>query len=66
MCGTSFNKFDRTINLKPMQRAELIEVVEPMTDTIPFPLVKLRLFNDTEFKTNDDDQALLKILMDEM
>src|SRR5574343_18230 len=41
LCQTTFNKFDRTITLKPTIRTKIVEVLEPVSDTIPFPLVRV-------------------------
>mmetsp|Transcript_15543 Transcript_15543/g.15508 ORF Transcript_15543/g.15508 Transcript_15543/m.15508 type:complete len:777 (+) Transcript_15543:188-2518(+) len=64
LCTTSFNKFDRTITLKPTNRTKLIEVVEPSTPEIPFPLVRLQHYDETpQQASTEEDQTILKLLV---
>jgi Lon-like ATP-dependent protease len=63
LASTKFNKFDKTIMLKPSQRVRLLEVVEPVSESIPFPLVKIEPIPDLITNvTNEEDQAMLKVL----
>lgn len=63
LCQTSFNKFDRTVVLKPLNRTKLIEVVEPVSDTVPFPLVKVEHIPEPiNSVSSEEDQTFLKLL----
>ncbi|CAG9329977.1 LON_3 [Blepharisma stoltei] len=67
ICTTSFNKFDRTITLKPVNRTKLIEVIEPSTAEIPFPLVKLQHYDETPQQArSEEDKAILKLLAQQL
>ena len=64
LCQTSFNKFDRTIVLKPLNRTKLIEVVEPISDKVPFPLVKVQHIPEPITSVlAEEDQIILKLLV---
>lgn len=63
LCQTTFNKFDKTVTLKPLVRTRLIEVVEPVSETVPFPLVRVEnLQEPINNVTSEEDQAILKVL----
>lgn len=63
LCQTTFNKFDKTVTLKPLVRTKLIEVVEPVSETVPFPLVKVENISEPiNNVTSEEDQTMLKVL----
>jgi ATP-dependent Lon protease len=63
LCTTNFNKFDKTIYLKPINRTKLIEVVEPASETIPFPLIKVQHIPEpTKVVSKVEDEQALKVL----
>ena len=63
LCQTSFNKFDRTIVLKPLNRTRLLQVVEPISDSVPFPLVKVEHIPEPlNSVTSEEDITILKLL----
>ena len=63
LASTKFNKFDKTIMLKPSARTRLVEVVEPVSESVPFPLVRVENIPDLVTNvTSDEDQAMLKLL----
>ena len=63
LCQTTFNKFDRTITLKPTIRTKIIEVLEPVSESVPFPLVRVENIPEPiQNLTSPDDQMMLKVL----
>lgn len=64
LCQTKLNKIERSILLKPIQRTKLVEVVENVSDTVPFPLVRVEHITEPLlYLTSEEDQAILKILV---
>ena len=63
LASTKFNKFDKTVMLKPLNRTKFIEVVEPVSESVPFPLVRVEHILDlTTNVTSEEDQTMLKVL----
>ena len=63
LCQTTFNKFDRTITLKPRIRTKIIEVLEPVSESVPFPLVRVENIPEPiDNLSSADDQMMLKVL----
>jgi len=66
LCKTSFNKFDRTITLDPLHRVKFTEVLEPPSGETPFPLVKLHHFEEESQIQSEDDQTMMKLLVEKL
>ena len=63
LCQTIFNKFGRTIVLKPLNRTRLLQIVEPISDTVPFPLVRVQdIPEPLNSVTSEEDLTILKLL----
>jgi Lon-like ATP-dependent protease len=63
-CEPTFDRFDKSITLKPKNRVELLEVLEPPSTDIPFPLVKVRHYEDgLSMATSEEDQTILRLLI---
>jgi len=66
VCKTSFNKFDRTITLQPLNRVTYTEVLEEPSKEVPFPLVRLKHFEEGGKATSEDEQAFMKLLVEKL